>query len=62
MNLIKTILLAIILMISLSCSDGNEPDPGGCDLGTVISQELYRNAPADQVTINSLEIEGDRPF
>jgi hypothetical protein len=52
-------LLALISILLLSCSDGDDPDPSGCDLGTVISQERYRNAPSDELTINSLEIEGD---
>lgn len=56
---IKILLLVCVIVSSLSCSDGNEPDPNGCDLGTVISQDLFRNAPSDQVTINSLEIEND---
>lgn len=52
-------LLALIPVFLLACTDGDEPDPNGCDLGTVISQELYRNSPSDEATINSLEIEGD---
>ncbi len=52
-------LLALIPLFLLACADGDEPDPNGCDLGTVISQELYRNSPSDEATINSLEIEGD---
>lgn len=59
MPMIKILLLVSVLLSSMSCSDGNEPDPKGCDLGTTISQDLFRNAPADQVTINSLEIEND---
>ena len=59
MPIINILFLAFFLMTSLSCSDGNEPDPKGCDLVTVISQDLFRNAPSDQVTINSLEIEED---
>jgi hypothetical protein len=51
--------LALISILLLSCSDGDDPDPRGCDLGTVISQERYRNAPSDELTINSLEIEDD---
>ncbi len=53
------VLLVFISILLLSCSDGDDPDPSGCDLGTVISQEQYRNAPSDELTINSLEIEGD---
>lgn len=52
-------LLVLISILLLSCSDGDDPDPNGCNLGTVISQERYRNAPSDELTINSLEIEGD---
>ncbi len=52
-------LLALIPVFLLACTDGDEPDPNGCDQGTVISQELYRNSPSDEATINSLEIEGD---
>ena len=53
------VLLAFISILLFSCSDGDDPDPSGCDLETVISQEQYRNAPSDELTINSLEIEGD---
>lgn len=53
------ILLALIPILLLGCTNGDEPGPNGCDLGTVISQELYRKAPSDEATINSLEIEGD---
>ena len=53
------ILLALIPILLLGCTNGDEPGPNGCDLGTVISQELYREAPSDEATINSLEIEGD---
>ena len=52
-------LLALIPVFLLACTDGDEPDPNGCDQGTVISQELYRNSPSDEATINSIEIEGD---
>ncbi len=52
-------LLALIPILLIRCTNGDGPDPNGCDLGTVISQELYRNAPSDEVTINSFEIEGD---
>ena len=53
------ILLALIPILLLGCTNGDESGPNGCDLGTVISQELYRKAPSDEATINSLEIEGD---
>lgn len=53
------ILLALIPILLLGCTNGDEPGPNGCDLGTVISQELYREAPSDEATINSLKIEGD---
>ncbi len=51
--------LALALLASMSCSDGNDPDPNGCDQGTLISEDRYRNAPSDQITINSVEIEND---
>ena len=51
--------LALISILLLSCSDGDDPDPGGCDLVTVISQERYRNDPSEEMTINILEIEDD---
>ncbi len=53
--------LVLVQFLFLSCSDGvgDGPDPGGCDLGTVISEQRYRNAPSDELTINNLEIEGD---
>ncbi len=55
----RHMILALFLLSMVSCSDSDEPGPNGCDLGTVISQERYRNAPSDELTINSLEIEGD---
>jgi len=53
--------LALVQFLFLSCldGDGDRPDPNGCDQGTVISEQGYRNAPSDELTINSLEIEGD---
>ena len=53
------VILAFVLLSMLACSDSDDPDPNGCDFGTVISQERYRNAPSDELTINSLEIEND---
>jgi len=53
------VILAFVLLSMLACSDSDDPDPNGCDFGTVISQERYRIAPSDELTINSLEIEND---
>ena len=58
-NMKNLFLLALIPILLMRCTDGDGPDPNGCDQGTVISQEQFRNAPSDEATINSLEIEGD---
>ena len=51
--------LALTLLSIINCSEGNDPDPNGCDLGTVISENSYRDAPSGELTINSIEIEND---
>lgn len=51
----------IFLMIGLmiwSCSNDDECE-FNFDSETLISAEQFENAPADQLTINSLEIDGD---
>ena len=53
------LIIALIPFAMLSCTDSDDPSPNGCDQGTVISQQRFRNAPSDELTINSLEIEGD---
>ena len=53
------VLLILVLLFTLGCSDSNDPDPEGCEKGTVISQERYSNAPSDELTLNSLDIEND---
>ena len=52
-------LLILVLLFTMGCTDSNDPDPQGCDLGTVISQSLFINAPSDELTLNSLDIEND---
>lgn len=51
--------LALTLLFCTSCSGGNDPDPNGCDQGTVISANSFRDAPSGELTINSMEIVND---
>ena len=53
------LIIALIPFAMLCCTDSDDPNPNGCDQGTVISQQRFRNAPSDELTINSLEIEDD---
>ena len=54
----KNLLILIIVgLTNLSCSkDDDNGNQNICDFETVISAEQYVNAPSDQLTINSLEI------
>ena len=53
-------MLILIGLTIWSCSnDDDGKNPENCDSETVISSELYQNAPSDQLIISSLEIESD---
>lgn len=56
--------LAFILIfttaIVMSCNILNESlETANCDFDTIISADLYANAPGDPVAINDIEINGD---
>ncbi len=56
----KILFFTLIGLAILSCSkDDDNKNPANCDFKTVISAEQYANAPSDQLSINSLEINGD---
>ena len=53
----KILFFTLIGLTILSCSnDDDNENPVNCDFETVISTEQYANAPSDQLTINSLDI------
>jgi hypothetical protein len=53
----KILVLTIIGLIILSCSDNDDNgNLASCDFGTLVSSEQYENAPSDQLTTNSIEI------
>ena len=56
----KTLILIFIGIGILSCSnDDDNENQNNCDFETIINIEQYKNAPSDQVEINSLEINDD---
>lgn len=56
----KLLILTIIGIAILSCSDDDENENlNNCDLETIVSAEQYANEPSDQLSINTLEINGD---
>ena len=55
MKKILFLILVVLLILSCSKNDNNE-NPTNCDFEILISKEQYAIAPADQLTINSLEI------
>lgn len=55
MKKILFLILFVLLIWSCSKNDTNE-NPTNCDFETLISKEQYASAPADQLAINSLEI------
>ncbi len=60
MRNINLLLWAILVCISLSsCAIDSNKEYFECDQKVVISAEEYIIAPSDQLTINSLEINGD---
>jgi len=60
MKALKMIIGLIIIAITIiSCNDENDNQPSNCDKDVLISADLYKNAPDDQLTINKVEIVGD---
>ena len=60
MKTLKLIFGLIIIAITIvSCNDENENQPSNCDQAVLISADLYKNAPNDQLTINKVELTGD---
>lgn len=56
----RILFLTLMVLTILSCSkDDDNENPVNCDFDTLISTEQYANAPSDQLTINSLEINND---
>ncbi len=56
----KKILILISIGITiLSCSNDDIENSNNCDFETIISAEQYGNAPSDQLSINSIEINGN---
>jgi len=57
-NSIYIILLASFGLVCCNNNDDNI-DLGNCDFVAIISSELYKNAPKDQLTIDNIEINSD---
>lgn len=55
----KLLILTLIGITILSCSNDDNGISNSCDLETIISAEQYENAPSVQLNINSLEINGN---
>ena len=56
----KILILTIIGITILSCSDNDDNgNSNNCDFETIVSAEQYENAPSDQLSVNSLEINGN---
>lgn len=55
----KLLILSLIGITILSCSNDDNGNSNSCDLETIISAEQYENAPSVQLNINSLEINGN---
>lgn len=59
----KTLLWLLLMGISIfSCDSDDDNNPiytSDCDLNTLISENLYDNAPDDQLSITSFEISED---
>ncbi len=54
----KIVIILGVLLFSCS-SDDDEAVIHNCDNTTVISAELYENAPSDSLEIHTLDIDGD---
>ncbi|WP_350292426.1 hypothetical protein [uncultured Croceitalea sp.] len=54
----KKTALTIVVLLMLSCSNDNG-NSNDCEFEIVISDELYRKAPSDQLAINVIEINGN---
>ena len=56
----KILIFTLIGITILSCSkDDDNENPNNCEFETLVSADEYENAPSDQLTINSLEINND---
>lgn len=54
----KILILALIGCSFIACKNDDDNDiPHNCDFETIVSAEQFQNAPSDQLTINSIEIE-----
>ena len=53
----KILILTLIGLTFLNCSDDDNGNQSSCDFETLISAGQYANAPSDQLTVNSLEID-----
>lgn len=51
----RKIAIKIVALLVLSCSNDNG-NSNNCEFKTVISDEQYRNAPSELLTINDVEI------
>ncbi|TNJ44136.1 hypothetical protein KFZ70_04045 [Tamlana fucoidanivorans] len=59
MKRVLTLFLIGITFLSCSNDDDDNEDSTNCDFKTIISATQYENAPSDELTINSLEINGN---
>jgi hypothetical protein len=60
MKAIKLIFVTVIIGMSfITCDNENDNQPSNCEQAVIISADLYKNAPNDQLTINKVEIVGD---
>ena len=58
----RTGILTLLFIVGLltNCDDNHDiKEPGNCDLNVIVDSDLYKNAPSDNLTINSMEITDD---
>jgi len=57
----KNLVFLFCLFVLFACREDNESEenPTSCEQVTILNSELYLSAPNDELTINSLEINGD---
>ena len=57
----KNLVFLFCLFVLFACHEENESEenPTSCEQVTILNSELYLSAPSDELTINSLEINGD---
>ena len=59
MKTLNLILGIIIICFSLSSCDKDDDNSISCDKQVIVSADEYNTAPNDQLTINTIELNGD---